>query len=169
MVVSIIFGDIWHDWGLPFWILLLRYSVLCTVESLSLLCLLFISWFIFFWRWCIDKLGVFHANQTSMYLDPHLNWGWGWCHETCLSPPVKYFYWPFQGATSFVDHLCLVFLMLSCLFIATLWSPAGKGLMSWPCWWCLLYFCYFPMWCPGSGVVLDLVVSWSLQSFLLLL
>ena len=29
------------------------------------------------------------------------------------------------------DHLCflcLVFLMLSCLFIAALWSPAGQGL-----------------------------------------
>ena len=24
-------------------------------------------------RWCIDKLGVSHANQTSMCLDPHLN------------------------------------------------------------------------------------------------
>ena len=32
----------------------------------------------------------------------------------------------FQGGTSFVDHfcyLCLVYIMLSCLFIATLWSP----------------------------------------------
>ena len=27
--------------------------------------------------------------------------------------------------------LCLVFLMLSCLYIAALWSPAGKGLASW--------------------------------------
>ena len=27
--------------------------------------------------------------------------------------------------------LCLVFLMLSRLFIAALWSPAGKGLTSW--------------------------------------
>ena len=38
-------------------------------------------------------------------------------HETCLSPPVKYFYWLFQGGASFVDHLCyfrLVFVMLSC-------------------------------------------------------
>ena len=26
---------------------------------------------------------------------------------------------------------CLVFLMLSHLFIAALWSPAGKGLTSW--------------------------------------
>ena len=25
-------------------------------------------------------------------------------------------------------YLCLVFVMLSCLFIAALWSPAGKGL-----------------------------------------
>ena len=36
--------------------------------------------------------------------------------------------------TSFVDHLCflcLVFLMLSGLFIAALWSPTGKGLTSW--------------------------------------
>ena len=32
-----------------------------------------------------------------------------------------------------MDHLCflcLVFLMLSHLFIAALWSPAGKGLTS---------------------------------------
>ena len=52
--------------------LLLRYSVLYTVESLSKH-LLFISWFICSWRWCIDKLGVFNANQTSMCLDPYLN------------------------------------------------------------------------------------------------
>ena len=31
----------------------------------------------------------------------------------------------------FVFFLCLVFLMLSPLFIAALWSPAGKGLTSW--------------------------------------
>ena len=33
-----------------------------------------------------------------------------------------------------MDLLCyisLVFAMLSCLFIAVLWSPAGKGLTSW--------------------------------------
>ena len=28
-------------------------------------------------------------------------------------------------------YLCLVFVMLSHLFIAALWSPAGKGLTSW--------------------------------------
>ena len=47
---------------------------------------------------------------------------------------VKYFYWPFQGGTSFVDHLrylCLVFVMRSRLFIAALWSSERKGLASW--------------------------------------
>ena len=47
---------------------------------------------------------------------------------------VKYFYWPFQGGTSFVDHLCyfcLVFVMLLPTFIAALWSPEGKELTSW--------------------------------------
>ena len=33
-----------------------------------------------------------------------------------------------------MDHLCylcIVFVMLSCMFIAALWSPEGKGLTSW--------------------------------------
>ena len=44
-----------------------------TFESLSLLYLLVISWFICPRGLFIDKLGVFHANQISMRLDPHLN------------------------------------------------------------------------------------------------
>ena len=42
-----------------------------------------------------------------------------------LTIPMQYF---------FVDHLfyiCIVLGMLSCLYIAALWSPAGKGLTSW--------------------------------------
>ena len=54
---------------------LLRYSVVCSVESLSLFYLLFVSWFIFTWRRVMDKLGIFHANQTYMCLDPHQNEG----------------------------------------------------------------------------------------------
>ena len=46
--------------GIQFYLLLSPY--LC-----------FISWFICSLRWCIDKLGVFHANQTPMCLDPHQN------------------------------------------------------------------------------------------------
>ena len=50
--------------GLPVGFLLPWYSVLFTVESLLLLYLLFISWFICFRRWRIDKLGVVHANHN---------------------------------------------------------------------------------------------------------
>ena len=53
--------------------------------------------------------------------------------------------------------------MLSRLFIAG-WEradPLGS------CLWCLILFCHFPMWYPGSGVVLDSIDSWSLPAFLL--
>ena len=59
-----------------------------------------------------------------------------------------------------MDHLCylcLVFVMhVSRLFIAALWSPAGKGLLF------VIFNCVFvtfPMWYPGSGVVLDFINS----------
>ena len=55
--------------------------------------------------------------------------------------------------------LCLEILMLSRLFIAALWSPAGKGLTSWLLLVMFVVFCYFPMWYAGSGVVLDCIVS----------
>ena len=60
--------------------------------------------------------------------------------------------------------LCLVLIMLFRLFIAALWSPAEKGLASWLL---LVMFCHFPMWYPGSGVVLDCIDSLSLPPFLL--
>ena len=55
----------------PVGFLLLRYSVLCTVESFSLLylglCVL--------GRWCMDGLGVFMQTKHLLCLGPHLNWG----------------------------------------------------------------------------------------------
>ena len=57
-----------------------------------------------------------------------------------------------------MDHLCnccLVFVMLSRLVIAALWSPAGKRLTSWLLFVMFNVFCHFPMWYHGSGVVLD--------------
>ena len=53
-----------------------------------------------------------------------------------FKPSSKIFYWPFQGGTSFVDLLCFCsVLCLLCLcallFICALWSPAGRGLISW--------------------------------------
>ena len=47
------FGCCQANQGLPVGFLLLRYLVLFTVHSLSLLYLLFISWFICSRRWCI--------------------------------------------------------------------------------------------------------------------
>ena len=52
-----------------------------------------------------------------------------------------------------------MFVMLSRLFIAALWSPAGKGLNSWLLFVMSNCVLYFPMWCPGSGVVLDCIDS----------
>ena len=51
--------------------------------------------------------------------------------ETSLSHPVKYVLLTVQRMYFFVDHLCLAFVMLSRLFIATLWSPVEKELTSW--------------------------------------
>ena len=48
-----------------------------------------------------------------------------------------------------MDHLCLVFVMLLCMFIAAVWSPAGKGLTSW------LLFVMF-----NCVLSLSRVVSW---------
>ena len=49
-------------------------------------------------------------------------------------------------------YLCFVSVMVSCLFIAALWSLARKGSLV-----CndFLCFCHFAMWCLGPGVVLD--------------
>ena len=47
---------------------------------------------------------------------------------------LNHYVGPVMSSTSFVDHLCylcLVFVMLLRLFIAALWSPAGKGMTSW--------------------------------------
>ena len=63
-----------------------------------------------------------------------------------------------ESMLSFV-FLCLVFLMLLRLFIAALWSPAGKGLTSRLLLVMFIVFYYFPMWYPASGVVLDCILS----------
>ena len=55
--------------------------------------------------------------------------------------------------------LCLVFLMLSRLFISNFRSPARKGLTCWLFLVMFIDFCYFPMWYPGLGVVLYCFVS----------
>ena len=99
-------------------------------------------------------------SELRMRLAP-----WNW-----FKPPSKIFYWPFIGSTSFVNHLCylcILFVMLSRLFIAALWSPAGlASRVSFVVFNCV--FVTFPVWYPLSGVVLlDCFSSWSLPPFLL--
>ena len=54
-----------------------------------------------------------------------------------------------------VCYLCLVFFMLSRLFIAALWSPAGKGLTSWLMF--VMFYVTFP--CGILGQVWYLIKS----------
>ena len=57
-----------------------------------------------------------------------------------------------------ISVICVSYLsvILSCLSIASLWSPTGKGLTSWlSCMWCFLCFCHFTIQRPRSGVVFD--------------
>ena len=60
-----------------------------------------------------------------------------------------------------MDHLyylCLVFVMLSHLFIAALWSPAGKWLTYWLLF--VMFNCYFVTFPYGTmGQVWYLIVS----------
>ena len=61
-------------WGLPVGFLLLRYSVLFTVESLSLFFFSFLYLDLYVLRDdALISSEVFHANHTSMRLHPHLN------------------------------------------------------------------------------------------------
>ena len=116
-----------------------------------------------------EQLGVFHANQTSMCLDPLLNLGRGWCRETGLSPPVKYFYWPFQGGTSFVDHtFCVIYVLcLACFRVCSL-LPCGhllaKGWRLGPCLWCLIVLWSLSQ--VASSFMCGLWLYWFLISLL---
>ena len=154
MVGAWYFGCCQAQRGLPVGFLMLRYSVLFTGESLSLLYLIVISWFICFRRLWIDKLGVFHANQTSMPCSTS-ELRVGWRCETGLSPPVKYIYWPFQDGTSLwiiYVFFCLVFVMPLCASVylclmITFWKRADLLALR-------------------AFVVLDCIDSWSLHPYL---
>ena len=55
---------------------------------------------------------------------------------------------------------CLVFAMFCArLLICALWSPAGKGLTSWLSFVLSSVSLSLSHWYPGSGVVLDCIVS----------
>ena len=72
----------------------------------------------------MEKLGSFHANQTYMCLDPHLNLWLGWRRKTRLSHPVKYF----TGRSKAMLLLWIIFVInvscVSCFLVCSL-QPFG--------------------------------------------
>ena len=96
-------------------------------------------------------------SLSQMCPGPHQKYGRGWCSETGLSPPVKWFYRPFQGGT-FLWIICVIHVLcLSCFGVCSL-LPFGHLLgKGWPLGSQLWCFCPFPMWYPGTGVVLDCI------------
>ena len=169
MVGAWFFGCCWAHRGLLVGFLLLRYSVLFTVESLSLLYLLFISLILCSRRWCIDKLCVFHANQTSMCLVHVWTKGEVGVPFNWFKPSSKIRFTDRSKAVLLCGSFMLFlscFVMLSCTSVCwfrvvTCWERADL----------LVLVCDFLLWhwCPGSGVVLDCIDSWFLPSFLLML
>ena len=80
----------------------------------------------------MDMLGMFHAERTSICLDPHLNKGRGKHCETSLSPPVKYSI----ECRKAVLLLWIIFVIyvscISCFLVCSL-QPCGHLLeWSWP-------------------------------------
>ena len=82
-----------------------------------------------FWYWCPDE-GLCKTETRRLpinYVPLTVDYCWFCSLFTLL----------------FYLYLCFVFnfffVILTCLFLAALWSPTGKGLASWPyCIWCFL-------------------------------
>ena len=66
----------------------------------------------------------------------------------------------------FFSVLCLLCLCVR-PFICALWSPAGKGLTSWPSFVVSTVSLSLSHWYPGSGVVLDCIDSRYVHPYLL--
>ena len=79
-----------------------------------------------------------------------------------LTVPRRYI---FGGSfVLFLYCLCHAFASAHCCLVVTCWEKAD--LLALVCG-VKLGGCYFPMWYPGSDVVLDCIDSWSLPPFLL--
>ena len=125
----------------------------------------------------VDLTSNFFVLCTNMnvYLYNYIHSGWslawmGWRRETCLSPPVKIFLTDCSKAKLLLWIIFAIYVScLSCFPVCSL-QPRGHLLVkSWPlsALVCdvLLCYCLFPVWCPGSGVALDCIDSWSLTPY----
>ena len=116
----------------------------------------------------IDKTKVLKTNGTSMKVEHILE---------CSPWSILQYFWPALSAHWYWNPILVFFLsdhlgqVFSSRFCVCSLLPGGhlKG-KGWPldsCWWRLSWFCYFPIWYPVTGMVLDCINSWSLLSFLL--
>ena len=91
---------------------------------------------------------------------------WNWFKPSnkilLLTVPIRYF---FGGSfVLFLYCVCHAFASAHCCHLVTCWERAD--LLALVCG-VKLCGCYFPIWYPGSGVVLDCIDCWSLPPFLL--
>ena len=78
-------------------------SICCWILIIAYL--FFISWFICSRRWCIDKLGVFHANQTSNCL-PGVSWWLSGSSSRCHVVVCSLWLWFFLIILTY--YLCVL-------------------------------------------------------------
>ena len=128
------------------------------------------SLLVLFWSHFKSVIEHFTLNQKGGFRPCFYGLHGGWRRKTGLSPPVKIIFTGRSKVVLLLCYSCLVFVMLLrvcfwCL-VVTCWERAD--LLALVCD-VLLCVCHFPMWYPGSGVVLDCIDSWSLPSFLLFL
>ena len=159
--------------GLTCWIFLHWYWILFTVEPLSLLYLLFISWFICSRRSCIDKLRFFSCKPNI-----YVSWSTSELRvrlarrETAYSPPVNILQtvprqcFFFESFILFLSCFCYAFVNVCCVmpcgYLQGICWPLGSRV------WCLIVKLSLSHWYPWSGVVFDCIDSWSLSFFLTL-
>ena len=82
----------------------------------------------------MDKLGIFHANQTSICLDSHQEIKIRLGPSNMFKPSSNFLNDRSKVALFFValfSYLCFMFVILSVLVLAALSSPAGEELTSW--------------------------------------
>ena len=94
----------------------------------------------------MDKLGIFHANQTYMCHDQPLNFKErGWCRETSLSPTVKIFLLTVPrrcflcgSFLLFLFCVCHAFLSVHCSLVVICWERANLLALLY-----VMFYCVF--------------------------
>ena len=159
--------EIWCRWVHPYKTItkLIVHSILFLVFVLRCIRAKFSSMFVHN-VYILPFSRVYGSAPNTRRLDPDLNIGWGWCDVKPISAYQNNIFTDRSKAVLLLWIICVIyFLCLSCFHVC--WPPEGKGLTSWLLFVMLIVICYFPIWYPPTGVVLDCIDSWSLLSFLL--